>query len=129
MGQLEAAFTNTTGWFGTDTSKFGTSNRQDVLLDQADNSGAFNNGYGNPIHLDPQSTNATSTAGPEVSMLWMAEWSEALESLTSHWNAGDSSGDGLSQYCANRLFLARHLDDYSQRLVPAWFYVNGTTNH
>src|SRR5258708_28121446 len=102
MGQLEAAFTNTTGWFGTDTSKFGNSNRQDVLLDQADNSGAFNNGYGNPIHLDPQSTNATSTAGPEVSMLCMAEWAEVLISLTLHVNGGDSSDEHLSVKGANR---------------------------
>ena len=40
LGQVEAAFTTTTGWFGTDTSKFGTSNRQRVLFDQPDNSGA-----------------------------------------------------------------------------------------
>jgi hypothetical protein len=128
LGQLEAAFTTTTGWFGTDTSKFGTSNRQDVLLDRADNSGAVNNGYGNPIHLDPQSTNASSTAGPEVSMLWMAEWSEVLMSLTSHWNAGDSSGEGLSQYSANQLFLAGHVDYYQQRFVADWLDGTGTTN-
>src|SRR5277367_3038907 len=64
LGQLEAAFTTTTGWFGTDTSKFGTSHRQEVLFDQPDNSGAFNTGYGNPIHVDTQSNNATSSAGP-----------------------------------------------------------------
>ena len=129
LGQVEAAFTTTTGWFGTDTSKFGTSNRQQVLFDQPDNSGAYNNGYGNPIHLDTQSNNGTvGTAGPEVSMLWMAEWSEVLMSLTSNWNAGDSSGEGLSQYCANQLFLSGHLDYYGQRFVSDWLNGTGTTN-
>ena len=36
-------------------------------------------------------------------MLWMAEWVEILMSLTSNWNAGDSSGEGLSHYCALEL--------------------------
>ena len=133
LGQAEGAFTTTTGWFGTDTSKFGTSNRQQVLLDQPDNSGAFNNGYGNPIHVDAQSSNATiGTAGPIVSMLWMAEWSEVLMSLTSTWNAGDSSGEGLSQYSALQLFLAGHNDYYNaagnQIFVQNWLNGDGTTN-
>ena len=118
LGRVEAAFTTTTGWFGTDTSKFGTSNRQQVLFDTPDGKGASNNGYGTPIHVDTQSNNGTiGIAGPEVSMLWMAEWSEILMSLTKNWNSGDSSGEGLSQYCANQLFLAGHLDYYGQRFV------------
>jgi hypothetical protein len=120
LGQVEPAFTTTTGWFGTDTSKFGTSHRQEVTLDQADGSGAFNNGYGNPIHVDTQSSNGTSTGGPIVSMLWMAEWSEVLMSLTSNWNAGDSSGEGLSQYSADQIFLAGHIDYYGQGFVIDW---------
>ena len=129
LGQVEAAFTTTTGWFGTDTSKFGTSNRQEVVFDQPDGGGAFNNGYGNPIHVDTQSNNGTiGTAGPEVSMVWMAEWSEVLMSLTSTWNSGDSSGEGLSQYSANQLFLAGHLDYYGQRFVGDWLNGTGTTN-
>ena len=71
-GQVEAPFTTTTGWFGTDTSKFGTSHRQEVALDWADGSGAQNNGYGSVIHVDAQSNNSGSTAGPIVAMLWMA---------------------------------------------------------
>jgi hypothetical protein len=120
IGQVEAAFNTTTGWFGTDTTKFGTSNRQEITLDKADDSGAYNTGYGNPIHVDTQSNNSSSTAGPEVCMLWMAEWVEVLMSLTSHWNAGDSSGEGLSQYSANTLFLAGHLDYYGQRFLADW---------
>jgi hypothetical protein len=133
LGQVEAAFTTTTGWFGTDTSKFGTANRQQVLFDQPDNSGAFNNGYGNPIHIDTQSNNGTiGTAGPIVSMLWMAEWSEVLMSLTGKWNAGDSSGEGLSQYCAAQLFLSGHNAYYNaggnQIFVQNWLNGDGTTN-
>lgn len=113
LGQVETAFGTTTGWFGTDTSKFGTAHRQQIILDQADNSGAFNNGYGNPIHLDAQSNNATATGGPIISMLWIAEWSEVLMSLTSNWNAGDSSGEALSQLCSILLFQLGHYDYYS----------------
>ena len=132
-GQVEAAFTTTTGWFGTDTSKFGTSHRQEVVFDQPDNSGAFNNGYGNPIHVDTQSNNGTiATAGPIVSMLWMAEWAEVLMSLTGTWNAGDSSGEGLSHYCALQLFLDGHNDYYNsggnQVFVQNWLNGDGTTN-
>jgi hypothetical protein len=133
VGQVEAAFTTTTGWFGTDTSKFGTSHRQQVLFDQPDNTGAFNNGYGAPIHIDTQSNNGSiGTAGPIVSMLWMAEWSEILMSLTSTWNAGDSSGEGLSQYCAAQLFLSGHNDYYNaggnQIFTQNWLNGDGTTN-
>lgn len=133
IGQVEPAFTTTTGWFGTDTSKFGSSNPQQVLFDQPDNSGATNNGYGKPINLDTQSNNGTiSTAGPIVSMLWMNEWSEVLMSLTSNWNAGDSSGEGLSHYCGLQLFLAGHNDYYTaggnQIFVQNWLNGDGTTN-
>jgi hypothetical protein len=132
LGQVEAAFTTTTGWFATDTSKFGTSHRQEVTLDQADGSGAFNNGYGKPIHVDAQKANSGATAGPIVGMLWMAEWVEVLMSLTSNWNAGDSSGEGLSHYCALQLFLAGHNDYYNsggnQVFVQNWLNGDGTTN-
>ena len=131
-GQVEAAFTTTTGWFGTDTSKFGTGHRQEVGLDQADNSGAYNNGYPSAIHCDPQSNNSSANAGPEVAMLWMAEWSEILMSLTSNWNAGDSSGEGLSHYCALRLFQNGHNTYYNaannQIFVQNWLNGDGQTN-
>src|SRR5271165_5710509 len=44
LGLVEGAFTTTTGWFGTDTTKFGTPNRQQVYLDLPDNKGANNTG-------------------------------------------------------------------------------------
>ena len=127
LGQVEAAFATTAGktdgtlgWFGNYASKFGTSNRQQVLLDQKDGTGASNTGYGNPINEDSQSNNNTiGTAGPIVSMLWMAEWSEVLMSLTSNWNAGDSSGEGLSQLCNILLFQAGHYDYYGS-FVDSW---------
>jgi hypothetical protein len=131
-GQVEGAFTTTTGWFGTDTSKFGTSHRQEVVFDLADGKGAYNNGYNSQIHIDAQSNNATNTAGPIVAMLWMAEWSEILMSLTSNWHAGDSSGEGLSQYSAMQLFQAGHNAYYNaggnQIFVQNWLNGDGTTN-
>ena len=123
LGQVETAFNTTTGWFGTDVTKFGTGNRQQVNLDQPDNNGASNTGYHlhptNPISEDGQSQNSTATAGPIVSMLWMAEWSEVLMSLTSNWNAGDSSGEGLSQFSNIQLFQAGHYDYYPS-FVDSW---------
>lgn len=116
---VETAFITTTGWFGTDVTKFGTGNRQQIKLDLADGSGASNNGYGNPIHVDSQSQNSGASAGPIVAMLWMAEWSEVLMSLTSTWNAGDSSGEGLSQFSNIQLFQTGHYDYYGS-FVEAW---------
>ena len=133
LGQVEPAFTTTIGWFAVAASKFGTSNQQQILLDQAFDSGAFNNGYGNPIHVDGQVSNATvATGGPIVAMLWMAEWAEVLMSIIGNWNAGDSSGEGLSHYCALQFFLNGHNDYYNaggnQIFVQNWLNGDGTTN-
>jgi hypothetical protein len=131
--QVESAFDTTTKWFGTDTTNFGTSHRQEVTFDQPDNQGASNRGYNTAIHVDTQSNNSTiGTAGPIVSMLWMAEWSEILMSLTTNWRANNSSGEGLSHYCAANLFLNGHNDYYTagnnQIFVQNWLNGDGQTN-
>ncbi len=130
LGVVEGAFTTTTGWFGTDTTKFGTSHRQQSLLNLPDNNGANNNGYGNPINIDSQSQNANiSVAGPEVAMVWVNEWAEILMSLTNgQWNSGDSSGEGLSQYTGIQLFAVGHYDYYTQSNSQIWVenWLNGT---
>jgi hypothetical protein len=56
LSVVEGAFTTTIGWFGTPSSRFGTGNRQQVNLNKPDDSGAGNNGYGNPINLDGKET-------------------------------------------------------------------------
>jgi hypothetical protein len=116
---LENEFNVTTGWFATDKSKFGTSNRQDVNLNRADGSGANNSGYGTAINLDAQSGNGNPIdGGNRVKMLFMNEWVEILMSLSGgQWNAGDSSGEGLSQYCGIERFPAGHYSYYG-------FFVN-----
>ncbi len=132
QGQAETAFATTTGWFGTDTTKFGTSHRQEVSFDLPDNNGASNNGYGSTIHIAAQANNSGSSAGPIVCMLWMAEWVEILMSLTSTWNAGDSSGEGLSHWCALQLFLSGHNSYYTsgnnQIFVQNWLNGDGSPN-
>ncbi len=132
LGQVEPAFNTTTGWFGTDTTKFGASNLQEVSFDLPDDQGANNNGYGSAIHINAQSNNGSATAGPIVSMLWMAEWAEILMPLTNNWHANDSSGEGLSHYCALQLFLNGHNDFYNaggnQIFVQNWLNGDGTTN-
>jgi hypothetical protein len=128
LGQVEGAFTTTTGWFATPSGKFGTGNRQVVELNLVDGKGASNNGYGSAIQVDSQSQNSSSTAGPVVSMLWMAEWAEILMSVGGVWNALDSSGEGLSHYCAQTIFPAGHNDYYGGRFVSDWLNGGGTTN-
>jgi hypothetical protein len=65
-------------------------------------------------------------------MLFMAEWVEILMSLTSNWNAGDSSGEGLSHWCALTQFLDGHNNYYTagnnQIFVQNWLNGDGTTN-
>lgn len=134
LAQVEAAFDSTAGktgipgWFATDITKFGTSHRQQVNLDQADGKGASNSGYGSPISQDSQSQNSGASAGPRICMLWMAEWSEVLMSLTGNWNAGDSSGEGLSHFCASSLFLAGYNSYYSGGFLQNWLNGTGLTN-
>jgi hypothetical protein len=125
---IETAFDTTTGWFGIAASKFGTGHRQEVAFDLPNNSGAYNTGYGNPIHIDPRPNDSSATGDQEAGMLWMAEWAEVLMSIVGNWNAGDSSGEGLSHYCALQLFLAGHNSYYGTRFVSNWLNGNGTTN-
>ena len=49
----------------------------------------------------------------------MAEWSEVLMSLTSNWNAGDSSGEGLSQFSSIIRFQTGHYNYYGS-FVDSW---------
>ena len=117
---IENEFNVTTGWFGTPGGKFGTGNRQQVNLNLADNSGANNSGYGSAINLDAQSGNNNATdAATRVEMLFMAEWSEILMSIGGNWNAGDSSGEGLSQFCNILRFQAGHYSYYPS-FVDSW---------
>ncbi len=115
LAVIENEFTVTTAWFATPGGKFGTGQRQVVNLNQADGSGAGNSGYGSAINLDAQSgnSNATDAAG-RVEMLFMNEWVEILMSLSGgKWNAGDSSGEGLSQYCGIVRFQTGHYSYYN----------------
>jgi hypothetical protein len=111
---LENEFTVTTGWFNTPSGKFGTGNRQVVNLNLAFNSGANNSGYGSSINMDAQDANGNAAdAAERVKMLFMNEWVEILMSLSSgKWNAGDSSGEGLSQYCGIVRFQTGHYSYY-----------------
>lgn len=125
---IETAFDTTTGWFGIAAAKFGTGHRQELAFDLPNNSGAYNTGYGNPIHIDPRPNDSSATGDQEAGMLWMAEWAEVLMSVVGNWNAGDSSGEGLSHYCALQLFLAGHNSYYGTRFVSNWLNGTGTTN-
>src|SRR5262245_21494901 len=101
LAVVETEFAVTTGWFNTPANKFGNANRQVVNLNLPFKCGANNSGYGTAINLDAQDANNTAAdAAGRVRMLFINEWVEILMSLSGgKWNASDSSGEGLSQYC------------------------------
>jgi hypothetical protein len=130
---LETEFTVTTGWFNTPGGKFGAGHQQVVNLNLPDTAtgggnisepGANNSGYNSAINLDAQNLFTGATAAGRVQNLFMAEWSEILMSLTTNWHAGDSSGEGLSQYCSIIRFQTGHYAYYGS-WVDSW--LNGVT--
>ena len=134
LAVIENEFNVTTGWFNTPAGKFGSGNRQQVNLnlpDTANSDGSFgfpganNSGYGNPINLDSQNlmTDAPLPA-QRVGMVFIAEFSEILMDISGKWNRGDSSGEGLSQFCDIHRFRDGHYNYYSS-VVDQW--LNGVT--
>src|SRR5512133_2149502 len=124
LAVIENEFTVTTGWFNTPGGKFGTGNRQVLNLNLAATAtsypGANNSGYGNAINLDAQNQDSSATASERVKMVFMNEWVEILMSLSGgKWNAADSSGEGLSQYCGIVRFQSGHYNYYSS-WVDQW---------
>lgn len=127
---IENEYTVTTGWFNTPPGNFGTGDRQKVYLNLADTAtltgtnfpGGNNTGHGNPINLDAQNLDGSATADERVKMVFMAEWSEILMSLSGgKWNAGNSSGEALSQYCSIIRFQTGHYSYYSSgSWVDTW---------
>ncbi len=121
---LETEFSVTTGWFGTPNNKFGSGNKQKIYLDKGAGGGGSNNGYANPtlpIHMD--SIGGGPSPLESIKMVWMNEWVEVLMSIAGNWNSGDSSGEGLSQYCGIVRFPVGHYSYY-----PSWVdgWLNGT---
>ena len=134
---LETEFTVTTGWFNTPSGRFGAGQQQVVNVNLADTTGgggsinepgANNSGYGSAINLDAQNLFSGATAAGRVQNVFMAEWSEILMSLTSSWHAGDSSGEGLSQYSSIIRFQTGHYAYYGS-WVDSWLNgVSGSPN-
>ena len=116
LAVIENEFNVTTAWFNTPAGNFGTGNRQIVNLNQADTTGANNNGHNSAINMDAQSGNGNrADAAERVKMLFMNEWVEILMSLTGGtWNALDSSGEGLSQYAGIIRFPTGHYSYYNR---------------
>ena len=137
LSVVENEFTVTTGWFGTPSNQFGTSHRQEVRLDQADTDngggsfsfpGASNSGFGNPISLDSQNLMSDAPLPAQrVDMVFMAEWVEVLMGIRGNWNAGDSSGEGLSHWSAITRFQQGH-DNYYGSFVANWLNGDGNPN-
>jgi hypothetical protein len=134
LAVIENEFSITTGWFNTPTGKFGTGNRQEVDLNRDATPtffpGAGNNGYGNPtipISLDAQNITGDAATAGRVEMVFIAEWVEVLMSIAGNWNAVDSSGEGLSQFCTIQRFQTGHYNYYSS-WVENWLNGTGKTN-
>jgi hypothetical protein len=115
---VENEFTVTTGWFNTPSGKFGTGNRQVVNLNIGAGGGGNNGGYGSAVNID--SIGAGPNPLESVKMVFMNEWVEILMSLTGgKWNAGDSNGEGLSQYAGIVRFQTGHYSYYGS-WVDQW---------
>ena len=125
----ENEFTVLTKWFNI-TTGFGPSDRIQVYLDRADNSGANNGGYQSGgksnIHMDVQSTNPNATdAAERIKMIFVNELVEIFMSYnnqtsgTTTWVAGHSDGEALSQLCGIERFRAGHYSYYGS-WVDAW---------
>jgi len=137
LSVIENEFNVTTGWFGTPSSQFGTGARQEVRLDQADSAlsgggfsfpGASNSGVGNPISLDSQNLMSDAPLPAQrVGMVFIAEWVEVLMGIRGNWNAGDSSGEGLSHWSAITRFQQGH-DNYYGSFVANWLNGDGNPN-
>ncbi len=123
LAVIEKEFTVTTGWFNTPNGKFGPGNRQIVNLNIGGGGGGNNGGYGSAINIDALGAGTSPTE--TVKMVFMNEWVEILMSLTSGWNAGDSSGEALSQYCGIERFQVGHYSYYNS-WVDQW--LNGIPN-
>ena len=124
LSVIENEFTVTTGWFNTPGGKFGTGNRQVVNLNIGGGGGGNNGGYGSAINID--SLGAGPNLVESVKMVFMNEWVEILMSLSGgKWNAGDSSGEGLSQYCGIVRFQAGHYSYYGSYPYNSYPYSSG----
>ena len=126
---VEGEFTALTGpnFFNipNPANKFGAAHRQVVNLSLGNGGGANNRGYISDINVDSQNNTVDSAAtrAGRVEMVFMAEWSEILMSIVRNWNAGDSSGEGLSQYCTIVRFQNAHYTYYGS-WVKQWMDQN-----
>ena len=95
QGQAETPFTTTTGWFGTDTTKFGTSHRQEVTFDRPDDPGPRTTATAARSTSPPRATTGRDSR---------AHRRHAVDGRVvrnpqipdSDWNSDDTSGEGLS---------------------------------
>lgn len=123
LAVVESEYTAMAGWFNIPATAFGTGDRITVNINKAENSGAVNYGYssggGSNMSLDTQTSNANDAGAAEIiKMLFMAEFVEIFMSYndqkiaSTYWQAGDSSGEGLSQYCTIERFKTGHYSYY-----------------
>lgn len=122
-GVCESEFTALTGWFAI-TSGFGASDRITVTVQAISKGGANNFGYqsgGNSTINVNFLTGFTAAQTTEIAkMMFVNELVEVFMSFNSQkgpatWNAGNSDGEGLSQYLGILRFPAGHYFAY-----PSW---------
>jgi hypothetical protein len=74
--------------------------------------------------VDSQDVAGDSTTASKVKTLFMAERAEVLMAVAGNWNAGDSSGEGLSQFASILRFQTGHYNYYSNS--TRWFFRAGS---
>lgn len=128
-------------WFGIAVGDgFGSSNRVQVTLTTlkygggGSLNGAYNLGYGHPsqIFINPYSSpgQADPSFDNEIPSLFVAELIEILMSKQGTWNAGTSSGEGLSRVAAEMLHpaIAGSVDDPAPSDIFNWMNDSSPNN-
>src|ERR1035437_3078246 len=123
-GVCESEFAALTGWFNI-TSGFGTSDRITMTVQSISAGGANNFGYqsgGNSqINVNFLPSGYSNSQAAEIAkMMFVNELVEIFMSFNSQkgpatWNAGNSDGEGLSQFCGILRFPVGHYYAY-----PSW---------
>lgn len=131
LDNVESDFSTMMDWFGLESSIFGNANRVTVQV-QTD-SLARNYGYQTGgktfISVDSQEGAGTDVGDDAVLALFIAEFSEVLMSYraankSGKWSASNSSGEGLSVFCAGLMHPNGYYGAGLGPRVNTWFTSN-----
>jgi hypothetical protein len=133
---VESEYTEMAKWFSIPNSAFGVNDPIKINVnDDTGGGGAINFGYvpngGSKMNLGTQTNNPIDTDAAEiVKVFFSAEIVEIFMSyhqrqVSTYWKAGNSDGEGLSQYCNIERFTRGHYLGYGS-FVTNWLNTPST---